>query len=80
MSESKSEPDYPIYPERFPPNFMNIGGKSFGWVYENKKEFVDFTLNDMRGCTGLFLQWKDYCCKLHKLEHGTPRVTLNRNP
>ena len=38
----------------FPKGFMNIGDKSFEWVFENKKEFVNFTINTMRNATGLF--------------------------
>jgi len=45
----------------FPPNFCNIGEKSFSWVYENKDEFVKHTLNDMKKPTGLFKQWFEYC-------------------
>ena len=57
---------HPLYPPRFPVGFQNIGGKSFAWVYENKKDFVDFTVNEMKGCTGLFAQWRDYCLNHYK--------------
>lgn len=60
------------YPKRFPKGFMNIGEKSFEWVYLNKKEFVDFTLHDMCNPTGLFRDWKYYCEKINKQDHGTP--------
>ena len=39
---------------------MDIGGKSFAWVYENRKEFVEFTVEKMDKPTKLFLKWKEY--------------------
>ena len=45
----------------FPEGFMCIGCKSFGWVFENRKEFVEFTINDMENPKGLFLKWKQFC-------------------
>ena len=45
----------------WPDDFVDIGGKTFAWVWENRKEFVDFTLNDMTKPTGLFDVWKKYC-------------------
>ena len=69
------------YPERFPTGYMDIGNKSFEWVFENKKEFVDFTLNDMCNPTGLFKQWQDYCRKISKKDHGTSRAkSTNKSP
>ena len=53
----------------FPANFMCIGLKSFKWVFLNRKEFVDFTLNEMENPTGLFLQWKRYCKEQIKFEN-----------
>ena len=69
-----------IYPERFPEGFQNIGNKTFEWVYDNKKDFVDFTLNEMTGCTGLFSQWQQYCQNKYKVEHGTPGTFVNTTP
>ena len=46
---------------QFPPNFCNIGEKSFDWVYVNKKEFVNHTIQDMKKPTGLFKKWLEYC-------------------
>ena len=49
----------------FPENFMCIGLKTFKFVFEHRKEWVDFTLTDMENPKGLFLKWKQYC--QHKL-------------
>jgi hypothetical protein len=43
------------------PLIFGLRGKSFLWVFTNRKEFVDFTLTDMKKPTGLFLVWKEYC-------------------
>ena len=45
----------------FPANFMCIGGKHFRWVFANRKEFVDFTLNEMNNPKGLFAKWQKFC-------------------
>ena len=47
----------------FPEGFMCIGGMTFSWVFENRKEFVEFTFEKMDKPTGLFKQWKDYVCR-----------------
>ena len=52
----------------FPQNFYDIGQKTFLWVWQNRKEFVDFTLKDMKEATGLFKKWVDYCCLKSKQE------------
>ncbi len=52
----------------FPINFMCIGDKTFIWVYENRKEFVDFTVTKMDKPTGLFQQWQSYCNEQRKFE------------
>ena len=64
--EQKTE--YPNFAERFPDNFMDltISNKTFKWVFNNKPEFVDFTLTEMIKPTGVFMQWQDYCLKLNK--------------
>ena len=59
---------------------MNIGDKSFEWVFENKKEFVNFTIKTMCNATGLFAEWQEYCLKYYKLEHGSPRASCDRTP
>ena len=45
----------------WPVGFYDIGGRSFKWVYSNRKDFVDFTLTEMELESGLFLKWKQYC-------------------
>ena len=52
----------------FPVNFMCIGEKTFRWVFENRKEFVDFTVNEMDKPTGLFQEWQKYCREQIKFE------------
>lgn len=44
----------------FPINFPDVGGKTFLWVWENRKEFVEFTLG-MIETTKLFKVWQQYC-------------------
>ena len=45
---------------KFEENFPEVGGKSFLWVWEHKKEFVEFTLKMME-TTGFFKSWQQYC-------------------
>ena len=45
----------------WPAGFYDIGDRSFKWVFDNRKEFVDFTLTEMEVPSGLFLKWQDYC-------------------
>ena len=44
----------------WPEGFMDIGDRTFAWVYDNRKEFVEFTLG-MSKTTGLFKSWFQYC-------------------
>ena len=44
----------------WPDNFYDIGGKTFEWTWENKKDWCEFTMNEMNKTTGLFRKWKDY--------------------
>jgi hypothetical protein len=44
----------------FPPGFFDIGDKTFTWVYEHKKEFVEFIIL-VSNPTGLFLSFQKYC-------------------
>jgi len=53
----------------FPVNFLCIGERTFRWVYEHRKEFVDFTVNEMNEPTGLFQKWQSYCREQNKLEN-----------
>ena len=52
----------------FPVNFMCIGERTFRWVFENRKEFVDFTVTKMDKPTGLLQQWQSYCNEQRKFE------------
>ena len=47
--------------ETWPKGFMDIGGLTFDEVYERKKEFVEFTLNSMTKCSGMFKRFQDFC-------------------
>ena len=51
----------------FPKGFMDISERKFLWIFQNKKEFVDFTLTDMKKPTKLFLKWKNYCLRKSKV-------------
>ena len=44
---------------KFPENFMNIGLKTFAWVYENRTEWVKFS-EKWETATGLFQFWYLY--------------------
>ena len=45
----------------WPEGFMDIGNRTFDWVYTAKRDFVDFTLHEMETPSGLFKKWKSYC-------------------
>ena len=51
----------------WPDGFMDIGGKSFEWVYTNKKVFVEFCLTDMENPTGMFKKFQEYCFDMQRL-------------
>ena len=58
---------------------MCIGGKSFAWVYENRKEFVEFTVEKMDKPTKLFLKWKKYVLsRINIKQDDTSSGTGNR--
>ena len=44
----------------WPEGFADIGGQTFDWVRRNKPDWVDFTLNEMKTPSGLFLKWHMY--------------------
>ena len=44
---------------KFPPSFMNIGEKTFSWVYDNRAEWVKFS-EKWETATGLFQFWYLY--------------------
>ena len=52
----------------WPEGFCGIGGRTFLWVFNNKKDWVEFTLDKMKDPTGLFLEWKNYCTQKLKEE------------
>ena len=68
-NKSESEKKYPKF-SRFPVGFQCISDKSFEWVYNNRKEFVDFTINEMQNATGLFSDFREYC-NLKNKEDGS---------
>ena len=52
----------------WPNDFMDksLQGKSFAWTWINKKEWVDFTLTDMKEPSGIFEVWQKYCLSKNK--------------
>jgi len=46
---------------KFPDDFGELAGLTFEQAYEIKKQFVDFTLNEMQNPTGLWKAWHDFC-------------------
>ena len=50
----------PLDSELFPIGFFDIAGKTFDWVFNNKKEFVLFTKDEMMNTTGFFATWHQY--------------------
>ena len=49
--------------KKWPDGFCDIGGKTFQWVWENRKVFVDFCLTDMECATGMFKEFQEFCKK-----------------
>lgn len=52
----------------WPTGFCDIGDLTFEQVFNTKKEFVDFTINDMEKPKGMFKKWKIYCLERSKKE------------
>ena len=52
----------------WPADFVDeeMRGKTFSWTINNRSEWVDFTVTEMRNPTGLFLKWKEYCNEIIK--------------
>ena len=48
------------------PMIMGLNGKTFEWVFNNKSEWVDFCLTEMKDATGVFKCFQDYCKKKNK--------------
>ena len=55
--------------KQFPKNFFDIGEKTFEYVFQHKPDYVQFTINEMKKCTGLFLEWQNYCKEKVKLNN-----------
>ena len=53
---------------RFPDNFGDLAGKTFEQAFSDHPVFVDFTLNDMKNTTGLWLSWQRFCKERNKLD------------
>ena len=43
----------------FPVGFFDIGGRTFDWVFANKKEFREYVL-EIKKTTGLWKAFQDY--------------------
>ena len=50
-------------------NMGKISGLTFNEVFQNNKEFVNFTVNNMSKGTGIFKFWIEYI-KLKKIQHA----------
>ena len=56
----------------WPVGFMDVAGKTFLWTWLHKKEFVDFTLTEMKRPTKTFLVWYNYCLQKTKEDNDKP--------
>ena len=52
-----------------PINMGVISGRTFNEVFENNKEFVNFTVNNMSKGSGIFKFWIQYI-KLKNIQHA----------
>ena len=50
--------DFTLFPRNFP--CMDCRGQEFIWVFDHKKEWVNFCLTEMKHATGFFLYWQNY--------------------
>ena len=57
--------DASLFPAKFPDD--ELIGKTFLWVYINKCEFVEFTINEMTEPSGFFKIWQTYCIRKSEL-------------
>ena len=48
---------------KFPDDFGELASLTFEEAFESKKEFVDFTLNEMQNPSGLWKHWHDFCTR-----------------
>ena len=63
---------------KFPSEFMNIGEKTFSWVYANRKEWVKFS-EKWETATGLFQFWYLYVKLRGSLLKNTDDKSTNRD-
>ena len=63
----------------FPKGFFDIGLKSYLWVFENKKEFVDFTITGMKNCKGIYKSWQDYVLEKSNINKSDDQIVNNRS-
>ena len=61
MSRHIRRPLIKTYMSRWPEGFCNIGGWSFQRVFDEKKDFVEFTMTCMEKPSGMFAEWKAFC-------------------
>ena len=61
----------------WPEGFMDIGGMTFQQVYDRKKEFVDFTLTEMKKCSGMFREFQDFCKEKENRNNDASRCNQN---
>ena len=47
---------------------FGLKGKSFEWVFQHKKDWVDFCMKEMKEATGIFKVFQQYCSKKIKKE------------
>jgi len=51
---------------RFPEKFPDVGLMTFEYVFDNRKEWVKFTIHGMTTCSGFFAVWRAYCVRKSK--------------
>ncbi len=56
------------------PDIFGLKGTTFLEVFNTKKEFVDFTANEMNDCTGIFAVWQKYVHSKLKTHNGSRPV------
>ena len=56
------------------PMIFGLKGKSFEWVFQHKKDWVDFCMKEMKEATGIFKVFQQHCSKkIKKEEYATSR-------
>ncbi len=56
------------------PDLFGLKDKTFLEIFNTKKEFVDFTANEMNDCTGIFKVWQIYVLSKLKTHNGSRPV------